>query len=127
MTREEADEFIRRIETLEYKLERAQKEKVRTRKEKIRMIGRDKLYTRSPEDIVIEQMSKRKFNALEDSIRNSMSERTKQVYDLNELGVKQVDIARQLGISQPTVHREIKSAKNAIKDSYKQWREDEDV
>ena len=127
MMQGEADDFIRRIEALEYKLERAQKEKARTRKEKIRLIGKDMLYTRSPEDVVIDSLMHSKFDNFEEKARNSLPERTKQVYDLNELGLRQVEVARQLGISQPTVHREIQRAKEILKDSYEQWREEDDV
>ena len=91
------------------------------------MIGRDMLYTRSPEDAVIENMTNSKFDAFEEVARDSLPERTKQVYDLDELGSKQIEIAKQLGISQPTVHREIKKAKGILKDSYERWREEDDV
>ena len=123
----EADEFIQRIELIEYKLERAQKEKARTRKEKIRLIGKDMLYTRSPEDVVIDNMMRSEFDTFEEQVRDSFGERTKQVYDLDDIGLKQKEIAEQLGISQPTVHREIKKAKNKLKENYQQWREEDGV
>ena len=91
------------------------------------MIGRDMLYTRSPEDIVEESLMHSKFENFEYKARNSLPERTKQVYDLNELGLRQVEVARQLGISQPTVHREIQRAKEILKSSYEQWRAADDV
>lgn len=119
----EADDLIKRIELLEFKLERAQKEKARTRKEKIRLIGRDKLYTKSPEDIIVEDIMRSKFNAFEESTRDKMSNRTRQVYDLNDIGKKQIDIAKELGVSQPTVHRELNTAKKIIEDSYEKWRD----
>ena len=49
----EADDLIRRIEALEYKLLRSQKERIKLREEKIRVIGRDKLYTMSPENYIV--------------------------------------------------------------------------
>ena len=52
-----------------------------------------------------------------------MSDRTRQVYDLNDIGKKQIDIAKELGVSQPTVHRELNTAKKIIEDSYEKWRD----
>ena len=119
----EADNLIRRIEALEYKLERAQKEKARTRKEKIRLIGRDRLYTQSPEDVIVEREMRNKFENFESKVRDTLLERTRQVYDLHDIGTKQKDIASQLGISQPTVHREITTAKKVMEENFKAWRE----
>ena len=64
-----------------------------------------------------------KFNAFEESTRDKMSNRTRQVYDLNDIGKKQIDIAKELGVSQPTVHRELNTAKKIIEDSYEKWRD----
>lgn len=64
-----------------------------------------------------------KFNAFEECTRDKMSDRTRQVYDLNDIGKKQIDIAKELGVSQPTVHRELNTAKKIIEDSYEKWRD----
>ena len=85
------------------------------------------LYTRSPEDVVIDDMMQSEFDDFEEQVRDSLPERTKQVYDLDDIGLKQKEIAEQLGISQPTVHREIMRAKNKLKDDYEQWREEDGV
>lgn len=68
------------------------------------------MYTRSPEDVYIEESINNAYDELEQRIRDSLPNRTKQVYDLNELGEKQKDIADKLGVSQPTVSRELKEA-----------------
>ena len=85
------------------------------------------LYTRSPEDVVIDNMMRSEFDTFEEQVRDSFGERTKQVYDLDDIGLKQKEIAEQLGISQPTVHREIKKAKNKLRDDYQHWREEDGV
>jgi len=74
------------------------------------MIGRDRCFSRSPEDVYIEEEMNRVYNAIEQSIRDSLPDRTKQVYDLNDIGKKQKEIADKLGVSQPTVSRELKEA-----------------
>ena len=63
MVKGEADDLIRRIENLELKQLHAQKEKIKNREKKIRLIGADKLYTHSPEDLVIEAEEKKPIKA----------------------------------------------------------------
>ena len=55
MVEGEADDLIRRIEELERKQLQAQAKSSSRRREKIRLVGMDKLYTHGPEEIVIEQ------------------------------------------------------------------------
>lgn len=86
------------------------------------MIGRDRLYTQSPEDVIVEREMRNKFENFESKVRDTLLERTRQVYDLHDIGTKQKDIANQLGISQPTVHREIATAKKVMEENFKAWR-----
>lgn len=64
-----------------------------------------------------------RFDNFERKVRDTLLERTRQVYDLHDIGTKQNDIAKQLGISQPTVHREIATVKKIMEEKYKAWRE----
>lgn len=111
----EANDLIRRIEVLEYKLLRSQKEKIKLREDKIRVIGRDKLYTMSPEDyLIIKEMHKPIINAEERAYKR-LPDRTKQIYLLKEQGLTQEEIAKRFNIHRSTVSREIKRAVNAFK------------
>lgn len=111
----EANDLIRRIEVLEYKLLRSQKEKIKLREDKIRVIGRDKLYTMSPEDyLIIKEMHKPIINA-EERVYKRLPDRTRQIYLLKEQGLTQEEIAKRFNIHRSTVSREIKRAVNAFK------------
>lgn len=111
----EANDLIRRIEVLEYKLLRSQKEKIKLREDKIRVIGRDKLYTMSPEDyLIIKEMHKPIINA-EERVYKRLPDRTRQIYLLKEQGLTQEEIAKRFNIHRSTVSREIKRAVNALK------------
>lgn len=111
----EANDLIRRIEVLEYKLLRSQKEKIKLREDKIRVIGRDRLYTMSPEDyLIIKEMHKPIINA-EERVYKRLPDRTKQIYLLKEQGLTQEEIAKRFNIHRSTVSREIKRAVNAFK------------
>ena len=111
----EANDLIRRIEVLEYKLLRSQKEKIKLREDKIRVIGRDKLYTMSPEDyLIIKEMHKPIINA-EERVYKRLPDRTRQIYSLKEQGLTQEEIAKRFNIHRSTVSREIKRAVNAFK------------
>lgn len=111
----EANDLIKRIEVLEYKLLRSQKEKIKLREDKIRVIGRDKLYTMSPEDyLIIKEMHKPIINA-EERVYKRLPDRTKQIYLLKEQGLTQEEIAKRFNIHRSTVSREIKRAVNAFK------------
>ena len=111
----EANDLIRRIEVLEYKLLRSQKEKIKLREDKIRVIGRDKLYTMSPEEyLIIKEMHKPIINA-EERVYKRLPDRTRQIYLLKEQGLTQEEIAKRFNIHRSTVSREIKRAVNAFK------------
>lgn len=111
----EANDLIRRIEVLEYKLLRSQKEKIKLREDKIRVIGRDKLYTMSPEDyLIIKEMHRPIINA-EERVYKRLPDRTRQIYLLKEQGLTQEEIAKRFNIHRSTVSREIKRAVNAFK------------
>lgn len=111
----EANDLIRRIEFLEYKLLRSQKEKIKLREDKIRVIGRDKLYTMSPEDyLIIKETHKPIINA-EERVYKRLPDRTRQIYLLKEQGLTQEEIAKRFNIHRSTVSREIKRAVNAFK------------
>lgn len=111
----EANDLIRRIEVLEYKLLRSQKEKIKLREDKIRVIGRDRLYTMSPEDyLIIKEMHRPIINA-EERVYKRLPDRTRQIYLLKEQGLTQEEIAKRFNIHRSTVSREIKRAVNAFK------------
>ena len=111
----EANDLIRRIENLEIKQEHAQKEKVRNREKRIRMIGRDKLYSRSPEDIVCEEEERKPLkNSIEETL-DKFTDRRSNAYSLHEQGYKNVEIADIMGVSRFVVGREIKGAEEELR------------
>lgn len=118
MVKGEADDLIRRIENLELKQLHAQKEKIKNREKKIRLIGADKLYTHSPEDLVIEAEEKKPIKDSVNSVLDKFPERRDSIFALHEQGYKKVQIAKILGISRYIVGREIKKAENELKEKF---------
>lgn len=110
----EADDLIRRIEALEYKLLRSQKERIKLREEKIRVIGRDKLYTMSPENYIVLKEKNKSILQAEDRAFNTLPERTKRIYLLKEQGLTQQEIANKFNVHRSTISREIKRTINAL-------------
>lgn len=111
----EANDLIERIEILEFKLLQAQREKARTRKEKIRLIGRDKLYSISPEDYVIYKEEHTPIIEAEKKAFSSLPKRTQQIYALKEQGLTQEEIANRFGVHRSTISRELKRAVQSLK------------
>lgn len=104
----EANDLIRRIEHLEWNQLRAQTAKVRHREDRIRVIGSDKLYTHSPEDIVIEKLDREQVSRAEDDVLKRLSKRSVGFYLLKESGLKYTDIGKMYNLHRSTVSRDIK-------------------
>ena len=115
MIQGEADDLIKRIEALEYKLLRSQKEKIKLREEKVRIIGRDKLYTVSPEDYLILKDKEKKLKHLEEIALKKLSKREREIFFLKEQGLTQEEIAKKFGVHRSTISRENKKAIETIK------------
>lgn len=101
----EADKFLRRLKRLERLEERAQQAKVDSRVGRIKIMGRDKFYSHSPESVLISKESSR-LNA--EGIRrlHSMSATNQEIYNLWVDGYfTQREIGDMFGISQPSVSR----------------------
>ena len=96
-------------------MQHAQKEKIKNREKRIRLIGRDKLYSRSPEEIVIDEEERRPLRNTIDSVIDSFTQRQERAFSLYEQGLKKVDIAKEMGTSRYVVTREIKEAEQELK------------
>lgn len=88
MIQGEANDLIRRIENLEIKQLHAQREKIRNREQRIRLIGRDKLYSQSPEDIVIEKEERIPLQRAINTTIDKFTERRDNAFSLYEQGYK---------------------------------------
>ena len=91
MIQGEANDLIRRIENLEIKQLHAQKEKIRNREQKIRLIGRDQLYSKSPEDIVIEKEERKPLQRAIQNTIDKFTERRDNAFSLHECGYKNTE------------------------------------
>ena len=80
------------------------------------MIGRDWLYTKSPEEIVIEQEERRPLQNSVQSALNKFPRRRDEAFSLYEQGNKKVEIADMMGVSRFVVGREIKEAERQIRE-----------
>lgn len=118
----EADDLIWRIEKLERNQLKAQVAKVKHREDKIRVIGADKLYTHSPEEIVINKIEREKISNKEGEILNSLSKRSQSFYYLREQGLLHKEIARIFNVSRRTVGMDLQKTRNKLKEGLKTFR-----
>lgn len=112
----EANDLIRRIERLEFNQLRAQGAKVKHREDRIRVIGSDKLYTHSPEDIVINNLDREQIANAEKKVLDKLSKRSLDFYLLKERGLKFTDIGKLYKIHRSTVSRSVKKTIETIKE-----------
>ena len=122
MIQGEADDLIWRIEKLEKNQLKAQAAKIKHREDRIRMIGTDKLYTHSPEEIVIEKISREKVNNIENKILQSLPERSRRFYYLREQGLLHREIAAICNVSRRTVGMDLQKTLYKLKEGLKSIR-----
>ena len=115
MVEGEADDLIRRIEELERKQLQAQAKSSSRRREKIRLVGMDKLYTHGPEEIVIEQEEKEEWRRKNRRVLRKLPPPQGYIYARRIEGFTQVEISKELKVSQTTVSRRMGEATQTIK------------
>lgn len=115
MIQGEANDLIHRIEHLEHNQLRAQGVKIRNRMDRIRVIGSDKLYTHSPEDIVIEKMDREQINIAEERALNKVSKKCRDIYYLREMGLLHREIADILKSERSTITKNLSNIKKELK------------
>lgn len=120
MIQGEANDLIHRIEHLEHNQLRAQAAKVKHREDKIRVIGSDKLYTHSPEDIVIERLERKRISNAEKKVLNNIPIRSQRFYFLRDIGLNYTDIAKVFDLHRTTVSRELKKVNDNLKKEFKE-------
>lgn len=101
----EADDLIYRIRRLENRENLNQQVKGDRLTERIKIVNCDKLYSRSPEDIAIENIYKENVNKAENKFFRELSERNKKIYDMKDQGNKFVDIGKTIGLHVSNVSR----------------------
>ena len=114
----EAKDLIHRIEHLEHNQLRAQAVKVRNRLDKIRVIGSDRLYTRSPEDIVIDELDKQEIRDAEERVLKRISNKSKEIYLLRDDGLYHKDIASILNAERSTITKNLLSTKAKLRKEF---------
>ena len=114
----EANDLIHRIEHLEHNQLRAQAVKVRNRKDRIRVIGKDKLYTHSPEEIVIEKLDREQISRAENKVLNTLPKRSQEFYFLKEIGEDYSEIAKRFNIHRTTVSRDLKRTEDLLRKEF---------
>ncbi len=117
MIQGEANDLIHRIEHLEINQLRAQGAKVKSRVDRIRLIGSDRLYTKSPEDIAIENIDREEIRKAEEEALKRLSKRSKEIYFLREIGLPQSKIGELMSINKSTVCRDLKKTDTLLKDT----------
>lgn len=120
MIQGEADDLIRRVENLEIKQLHAQKEKIKNREQRIRLIGKDQLYSKSPEDIVIEKEERRPLQQAINCVIDKFTRRRDEAFTLHECGYTNTDIANIMGVSRYVVGRELKAAEQELRNHLKE-------
>ena len=116
MIQGEANDLIYRLERLAYYEKLAQAVKIKRREDKVRVMGSDKLYTQSPEDIVINKLDKEQIRRAEEKALAKVSERRKDAYFLNELGLTQKEIGEIHDVNQSTICRDIDIVNKHLKE-----------
>lgn len=107
MIQGEADDLIHRIEHLEHNQLRAQIVKVRNRMDRVRVIGSNRLYTHSPEDIVIEKIYREKIQEAENSVLKRLSEKDREIYFLRDIGLYHKDIAKMTNLCRSSITKKL--------------------
>lgn len=116
MIQGEADDLIRRIEHLNNNQLKAQAAKVKNREDRIRIIGSDKLYTHSPEDIIIEKLDREQISRAENSVLKRLSKRSLDFYLLKSDGMKFTEIGKMYKVHRSTVSRDVKRTNGMLKE-----------
>ena len=119
----EANDLIHRIEHLEWNQLRAQQVKVKNRKDRIRVIGKDMAYSRSPEDIVVEKIDREEIRNAELNALKRMSKEDREIYDLREKGLLQREIAELKNVHRSTITKKLGNINEELKKEFEQIKE----
>lgn len=115
LLQEEGEEYIKMMTALARREDHAHREKTVNRVERVCVLSQDKLYTHSPEEILLAKERDKALRRTIERVRDSMSERDKQVYDGYVLDrLSQQEIADKLEISQSSVSRILANAEQIM-------------
>ena len=103
----EANDLIHRIEHLEHNQLRAQVAKVKNRTDRVRVIGSNRLYTHSPEDIVIEKIYREKIQEAENNVLKRLSIKDREIYFLRDIGLYHKDIAKITNLCRSSITKKL--------------------
>ena len=116
MVQGEADDLIRRIRALEYREELAQQVKGERIKQRVRIVNNNKLYSRSPADIAINNIYKERINRAEKKILDGLSERSRTIYDMKEHGSSFTEIGKIINLHVSNVSRDYHKSVDQLKE-----------
>ena len=115
MIQGEADDLIHRIEHLEHNQLRAQTVKVRNRTDRVRVIGSNRLYTHSPEEIVIEKIYKERIQEAENNVLKRLSDKDREIYFLRDIGLYHKDIAKITNLCRSSITKKLIHANKELR------------
>lgn len=114
----EADDLIYRIRKLEYKEDMAQQVKSDRIKRRVRIVNNDKLYARSPEDVALNNIYRQRVNRAEKKVVDGLSERSRQIYDMKDKGMKLTDVGKIINLHVSNVSRDYHKSINKLKEEF---------
>jgi RNA polymerase sigma factor (sigma-70 family) len=114
----EADEYIRRIERLEAIEERAQQAKILRRIARVSLMSNDVGYSRSPEDIYIENETRSELSHKIDKVTENLHPRNKEIVSMYYgENYTQKELADKFDLNQSTISRVIANGTKKIENS----------
>lgn len=115
LLQEEAKPLLFELARLAYKEDHAQREKIIDRCQRVQVIGRDKLYSLSPEQVLLRKEQMQLIVDRLTEIRKDLSDEEKEIYDEYYLDkLSQKEIAQNLNSSQPQISRVISKINTAL-------------
>lgn len=119
MVQGEADDLIARIRKLERKEDLAQRVKGNRITQRIRIINSDRLYCKSPEDVALDNIYRAKINRAEKKVLDSLSQRSREIYDMKETGASFTDISKIVDRHVSNVSRSYHSSVDKLREEFK--------
>jgi len=115
MTEEEGKPFVKQMIALACREDHAQHEKMIDRCERVQVIGRDKMFSMSPEQVLLNKETMQSIVVRLAGIRQILTQEERDIYDEYYLDRRtQAEIAERRGVSQAKVSRAITRINTAL-------------
>lgn len=115
MIQGEADDLLERMKALEVREELAQREKGNRVKQRIRIANNDRVYSRPPEIVALDNIYKERVNKTEANVVNKLTQRNKEIYDMRDIGNRFTAIGKVVGLHVSNVSRNHKKIMEEMK------------